>query len=67
MDIGKDLQMAFYDGYANAIDDLVNALCDHCIQEKNECYNLECPFCDDGCDIVNIAEQLKGNEKQLQG
>lgn len=46
-----------------AIDDLMNALCDHCIQQKNECYNLECPFCDDGCDIVNIAEQLKSQTK----
>lgn len=46
-----------------AIDELMNALCDHCMQQTNECYKLECPFCTDGCDIINIAEQLKG-EKQ---
>ena len=54
-------------GYKKAIDDLMNALCDHCMQQTNECYKLECPFCTDGCDIINIAENLKGNEKQLQG
>ena len=42
-----------------AIDDYMNKLCDHCMQQTNECYKLECPFCTDGCDIVNIAEQLK--------
>ena len=42
-----------------AIDDYMNKLCNHCIQQTNECYKLECPFCTDGCDIVNIAEQLK--------
>lgn len=42
-----------------AIDEYMNALCDKCMDMKNECYQLECPFCDDGCDIVNIAEQMK--------
>ena len=42
-----------------AINDYMNKLCDHCMQQTNECYKLECPFCTDGCDIVNIAEQLK--------
>lgn len=42
-----------------AIDDYMNKLCNHCLRQKNECYKLECPFCTDGCDIVNIAEQLK--------
>ena len=42
-----------------AIDDYMNKLCNHCMQQKNECYELECPFCSDGCDIVKIAEQLK--------
>ena len=41
------------------IDDYMNKLCNHCMQEENECYKLECPFCSDGCDIVKIAEQLK--------
>ena len=41
-----------------AIDDYMNKLCNHCMQQTNECYKLECPFCTDGCDIVNIAEQL---------
>ena len=45
---------------AKAIDDYMNALCNKCLDMKNECYQLECPFCDDGCNIVNIAEQLKG-------
>lgn len=43
-----------------AIDDYMNALCNKCLDMKNECYQLECPFCDDGCNIVNIAEQMKG-------
>ena len=42
-----------------AIDDYMNKLCNHCMQQTNECYKLECPFCTDGCDIVNIAEELK--------
>lgn len=42
-----------------AIDEFMNKLCDHCMQQTNECYKLECPFCTDGCDIVNIAEQMK--------
>lgn len=42
-----------------AIDDYMNKLCNHCMQQANECYKLECPFCTDGCDIINIAEQLK--------
>ena len=42
-----------------AIDDYMNKLCNHCMQQTNECYKLECPFCTDGCDIVSIAEQLK--------
>lgn len=42
-----------------AIDDYMNKLCNHCMQQTNECYKLECSFCTDGCDIVNIAEQLK--------
>ena len=46
-----------------AIDDFMNKLCDHCMQQTNECYNLECPFCTDGCDIVNISEQLKTGVK----
>lgn len=40
-----------------AIDNYMNKLCNHCMQQTNECYKLECPFCTDGCDIVNIAEQ----------
>lgn len=46
-------------GYNKAIDDYMNKLCNHCMQQTNECYKLECPFCTSGCDIVNIAEQLK--------
>ena len=41
------------------IDDYMNKLCNHCMQQTNECYKLECPFCTDGCDIVNIAEESK--------
>ena len=43
-----------------AIDELANKLCEHCMQQTNECYKLECPFCTDGCDIINIVEQMKG-------
>ena len=41
------------------IDDYMNKLCNHCMQQTNESYKLECPFCTDGCDIVNIAEESK--------
>ena len=57
-DKSEDVNM-YQLGYNKAIDDLMNALCDHCMQQINECYKLECPFCTDGCDIINIAEQLK--------
>ena len=51
--------------YEKGIDDYMNKLCGHCMQETNECYKLECPFFTDGCDIVNIAEQLKaGGENE---
>ena len=53
-------------GYDKAIDDYMNKLCDHCMQQTNECYKLECPFCTDGCDIVNIAEQLKTGRKERE-
>ena len=46
-----------------AIDDYMNKLCNHCMQQTNECCKLECPFCTDGCDIVSIAEQLKAGGK----
>lgn len=42
-----------------AIDEYMNKLCDKCIQQPNECWNLECPFADDECQIIKIAEQLK--------
>ena len=48
-----------------SIDEYMTALCDKCLDQKNECYQLECQFCDDGCDIVNIAEKLKvGGENE---
>jgi hypothetical protein len=50
-------------GYNKAIDEYMNKLCNKCLDMKNECYQLECPFCDDGCDIVNIAEQMKAGVK----
>lgn len=46
-------------GRADAIEEYMNRLCDKCIQTPNECWNLECPFADDECQIVKIAEQLK--------
>jgi hypothetical protein len=47
-----------------AIYEYMNLLCDHCMQQKNECHILECPFCTDGCDIVNIAQQLTQQLKE---
>lgn len=49
--------------YNKAIDDYMNKLCNHCMQQTNECYQLECPFCTDGCGIVNIAGKLKKGGK----
>ena len=46
-----------------AIDDYMNKLCNHCMQQENKCDKSECPFCSDGCDIVKIAEQLKTGGK----
>ena len=51
------------DGYNKAIDDYMNKLCNHCMQQTNECYKPECPFCTDGCDVVNIAEKMKAGGK----
>lgn len=50
---------------ADAINDLMNKLCDHCIQQTNECNKLECPFGADSdcCNIVIISEQLKEQNK----
>lgn len=47
----------------DAIDEYMNKLCDKCIQQPNECWNLECPFADDECQIIKIAEQLKENNE----
>ena len=55
----EDIELNRNAAYNKAIDDFTAKLCDHCMQQTNECYKLECPFCTDGCDIVNIAEQLK--------
>lgn len=44
---------------AMVIDEYMNKLCDKCIQAPNECWNLECPFADDECQVIKIAEQLK--------
>lgn len=43
---------------AEVIKKYMSKLCEHCMQQTNECYKLECPFCTDGCDIINIAEQV---------
>ena len=45
-----------------AIDDYMNKLCNHCMQQENKCDKSECPFCSDGCDIVKIAERLKAGD-----
>lgn len=50
------------DARADAIDEYMNKLCDKCIQTPNECWNLECPFADDECQIIKIAEQLKDSK-----
>lgn len=55
----KDLEVIKERIRADAIYEYMNKLCDKCIQTPNECCNLECPFADDGCQIVKIAEQLK--------
>lgn len=43
------------DGYENAIEKYMAALCDKCVDKRNESYVFECPF----CDIYNVAKQLK--------
>ena len=58
----EDIELNRKATYNKAIDDYMNKLCNHCMQQTNECYKLECPFCTDGCGIVNIAEQLKEGE-----
>jgi uncharacterized protein YwgA len=47
-------------GYSDGVAEYMRLLCEHCMQQKNECYNFECPFCTDGCDIINIAERMRG-------
>ena len=61
----QSIDECLYDAiYNKAIDDYMNKLCNHCMQQTNECYKLGCPFCTDGCGIVNIAEQLKAGDAQ---
>lgn len=50
--------------YNKAVDDYMNKLCNHCIKQTNKCCKLECPFCTDGCKIVNIAGQLKEQKEE---
>ena len=50
-----DIEKAYNKGYADGslsvtseirnkvIDDYMNKLCNHCMQQTNECYKLECP------------------------
>ena len=46
---------------AKAIDEYLNLLCEHCMKQENVCYSQECPFVGtDGCEIIKIAEKLKG-------
>lgn len=47
---------------AKVIDEYMNSLGEHCMEQENDCSNLECPFCTDGCDIINIAERLKAGD-----
>ena len=43
-----------------AIDEFADMLRNHCMNRPNECYQNECPFGSDCCNINRIAEQLKG-------
>lgn len=49
-------------GRNKAIDEFAEKLCEHCMQQTNCCNTLECPFCRDGCDVVNIANEMKGEQ-----
>ena len=57
-----ELMKEYEKGYNKAIDEYMNLLCEHCMEQENDCSNHECPFCTDGCDIVNIAERLKAGD-----
>jgi len=47
-----------------AIDEYLNLLCEHCMKQENVCYSPECPFAGtDGCEIIKIAERMKGGGK----
>lgn len=43
-----------------AIDEFAEKLCEYCMKQTNCCNALECPFCRDGCDVLNIANKMKG-------
>ena len=57
-----ELMKEYEKGYNKAIDECMNLLGEHCMEQENDCSNLECPFCTDGCDIINIAERLKAGD-----
>lgn len=40
--------------------DFAEKLCEYCMKQTNCCNPLECPFCRDGCDVLNIANKMKG-------
>ena len=59
MDIGKDLQNAFDDGYNNAIEDVIKSIDDICDTERDRCNDFGC--CSDcyKSGIKEMSEQLK--------
>ena len=60
MDVGKDLQRAFDDGYAKAIDEFAERMKDKLFDEKFICnlvgYTTLCGLVD------KVAEELRGAE-----
>ena len=47
---------------SKAIEHYMSNLLRFCMEQENDCNKTECPFCKDGCEIVNIAEQMKGEQ-----
>lgn len=54
-------KQGYEQGRADAIDEMFDKVKEHCKFEcqSTECYQLECPFCDDHCWINRIADLLK--------
>lgn len=56
----KEVRLTKQEIRNKAIDEFVEKLCEYCMKQTNCCNPLECPFCRYGCNVLNIANKMKG-------